>query len=147
MSRARTIIGILSAGLLTCAQGQWLNHPDPSTPRSRDGKPVLTAPAPRRNGKPDLSGVWSAKRSLADFPPGEDPLKIQVDGLDVSILINNFFRGMKRADEPLTPAAREILAKRREATAFPPARCLPVGIPGSMLVYAIKMIQTPTEVL
>src|SRR3954469_6039099 len=49
-------------GLLTVtgvAEAQWLNYPDPRTPRTADGKPILTAPAPRTaDGKPDLSGVW-----------------------------------------------------------------------------------------
>src|SRR6266581_968697 len=52
----------------TCAQAQWLNHPDPRIPRTRDGKPNLMAPTPRAsNDKPDLSGVWQAYAS----EPGE----------------------------------------------------------------------------
>jgi len=45
---------IFSAG----AHAQWLNFPTPGTPRTRDGKPNLSAPSPRTvDGKPDLSGV------------------------------------------------------------------------------------------
>src|SRR5271169_1629385 len=51
---------IFLAGLAMCAQAQWLKYPDPRTPRSKDGKPNLTAAAPRLNGKPDLSGLWEA---------------------------------------------------------------------------------------
>ncbi len=29
------------------AGAQWVNYPDPRTPRTADGKPNLTAPAPR----------------------------------------------------------------------------------------------------
>ena len=37
---------------------QWLNHIPAGTPM-KDGKPNLSAPAPRAtNGKPDLTGVW-----------------------------------------------------------------------------------------
>src|SRR6266571_3041924 len=44
-------------GLLLLAQ--WLNYPTPGIPRLSDGKPNLSAPAPRGvNGKPDLSGIW-----------------------------------------------------------------------------------------
>ena len=31
------------------------------TPRTRDGKPNLAAPAPRAKGRPDLSGVWQVE--------------------------------------------------------------------------------------
>ena len=38
---------------------QWLNLPTPGIPRTADGKPNMTAPAPRTPaGKPDLSGLW-----------------------------------------------------------------------------------------
>ena len=48
---------------------QWLHYPTPGTPRTRDGKPNLTAKSPRApNGKPDLSGVWQAEYA----PPGEN---------------------------------------------------------------------------
>ena len=50
--------------ILVCAAAmplpaQWLNYPTPGVPRTKAGKPNLSAPAPRTSyGKPDLSGVW-----------------------------------------------------------------------------------------
>jgi hypothetical protein len=42
--------------------GQWLDHPSPRIPRTRDGKPNFLAPAPRASdGKPDMSGIWQVE--------------------------------------------------------------------------------------
>jgi hypothetical protein len=57
------MIVILSAAVIVSADAQSLNYLDPRTPRTKDGKPNLTAPAPRLNGKPDPSGLWQAERT------------------------------------------------------------------------------------
>jgi len=50
---------------------QWLSHPTPGAPRTSDGKVDLSAPTPRlANGKPDLSGLWTADQLCP--PPGRD---------------------------------------------------------------------------
>src|SRR5687767_13686943 len=43
------------------AYAQWLNYPTPGLPRTADGTPNLSAPAPTRDGHPDLSGVWTSE--------------------------------------------------------------------------------------
>jgi hypothetical protein len=64
---ATRIAPFLSATTATLS-AQWLNHPTPGIPRTPDGKPNLTAHAPRLNGKPDLSGLWQAERtSLREY--------------------------------------------------------------------------------
>src|ERR1700676_3882986 len=55
---ARNKATLLFFAAMLSADAQWLNYPTPGTPRTKDGKPNLTAPAPRLDGKPDLSGVW-----------------------------------------------------------------------------------------
>src|SRR5438876_1505061 len=80
------------AALLLLAQ--WLDHPDKNIPRGKDGKPVLTAKAPKtREGKPDLSGIW-----LADNTPG-------IKGTNGEPLPRHFISitfDMKNEDVPFT---------------------------------------------
>ena len=45
--------------------GQWINEPARGVPRTRDGKPNLTAPAPRMSGKPDMTGLWQTDMAAA----------------------------------------------------------------------------------
>jgi hypothetical protein len=115
-SNVRCEIVIALAGLLAPADAQWL-HQEPRTPRTRDGQPMLNAPSPRLNGKPDLSGVWEATRPTLDelrsFTGEADPFRLQIDHLDVGDIKRNVFLGMKRAEEPLTPEAIAVMAKRK----------------------------------
>jgi hypothetical protein len=56
---------VLLAGA-TPAAAQWLERPWPGIPRTANGKPNLTAPAPRGlDGKPDLAGVWDGENVVA----------------------------------------------------------------------------------
>jgi hypothetical protein len=49
------------------ASAQWLNYTGPGVPRLKDGKPNLSAAAPRSaGGKPDLTGVWAHERTTPD---------------------------------------------------------------------------------
>src|SRR5437867_13304841 len=53
---------LLLAFLSVPVLAQWVNHPTPGIPRTKDGKPDLAAPVPRVAGKPDLSGIWMRTR-------------------------------------------------------------------------------------
>jgi hypothetical protein len=145
------IIGIMLAGALTYADAQWLNYPDARIPRTKDGKPNLTAPAPRLNGKPDVSGLWQAERSPAreyDSVLGNGFTALQVDTHDITKNVLNVFWGMKAEEEPLRPEAVAILKHRMQsALEYPHTQCLPGGIPLALLVFTFKMIQTPQEIV
>ncbi len=60
-SRSGLVIPLVAMllGLSGNLAGQWLKLPDKEIPRTKDGKPDLSAPAPHKaDGKPDLSGIW-----------------------------------------------------------------------------------------
>src|SRR5215510_520401 len=57
----RISIGIALVGACFCAQAQWHNQPMAGAPRNPDGTINMTGPAPRLNGKPDLSGIWQVQ--------------------------------------------------------------------------------------
>src|SRR6476620_2855167 len=97
------------------AHAQWLNYPDARIPRTKDGKPNLTAPAPRLNGKPDLSGVWQAERTpLREYESvlGKEFSTLQVDTYDITKHALNVFWGLKPEEEPLRPEGVAIMKQR-----------------------------------
>ena len=72
MLKIATILCVTSVAL----PAQWPNRPTPGQARTPDGKPDLSAPAPRSaDGKPDLSGVWMVKNGsfylTSDLKPDE----------------------------------------------------------------------------
>jgi hypothetical protein len=133
--------------LVPGAPSQWLNYPTPGTPRTRDGKPNLGAPAPRsRDGKPDLSGVWHPeitsegewRRKRGDAYVDER-LRTTGAGMGigtVSIYSYDVFVDLKSGDNPLRPEA-----KLQPGRSNP---CLPIGFPAAILLTPVhKIIQAP----
>src|ERR1051326_3155330 len=122
-------------GLAFMAQAQWVKLPLPGTPRTKDGKPNLSAPAPRApDGHPDLSGIWISKRQYTN-PKG---------------------RGLERymppgSKAPMLPNAEkfyaEITADGKYDAADRSVRCLPAGVPNHMIRLPIKIVQTPGVIL
>jgi hypothetical protein len=114
-----TIACFLVLGPASAAQ--WLNYPTPAMPRQPDGKPNLSAPAPRSaDGTPDLSGVWAAECS--------------VQGSDACFTRSLFFdlaKDLKPADVEMTPWASAIQMQResRDHVDDPYGYCLPPGVP------------------
>jgi len=142
-------ITILLAASSVPAGAQWLNYRETGTPRTKDGKPNLSAPAPRVKGRPDLSGVWEAERTpLIEYTRafGEDVAKLQVDLNDATKYVQSVFWGVKPEDQPLRPEALAAM-KRSSGTPVPSSRCLPMGVPGGLFVYTFKMIQAPREII
>jgi len=115
---------------------QWPEVKTKRVPVTRDGKPNLTAPAPKlTNGKtPDLSGVWlSAKvpceqTQAADFGCNDAPEGIPIGFIDVSASRPEELESGAKEKLPYQPWA-EALAKQRMASQgkdSPTPRCLPM---------------------
>ena len=151
MRNLSTVIGIILFGAVTYAHAQWLNYPDARTPRTKDGKPNLTAPAPRLNGKPDVSGLWQAEKTPQheyESVLGKGFTGLQIDTHDITKHVLNVFWGMKAEDEPLRPEAAAILKRRQQSSLeYPHTQCLPGSIPLALLVFTFKIIQTPQEIV
>jgi hypothetical protein len=149
--KTSSIVAVLITAALACAEAQWLNHRDPRIPRTQDGRPNLSAPAPRLNGMPDLSGVWQAERTPAsEFVRvlGPGLLKIQPDVNDVTKHVINVFWDVKPGEEPLRPEAAAFIEQRKKSGRdFQTAYCLPSSIPAAMLILNFKMIQAPGEIV
>src|SRR5215467_10327497 len=61
MNRLLTATGVLAfvAGMSPSLSAQWPSYPTPGVPRTPEGKPNPSAPAPKTaDGNPDLTGIW-----------------------------------------------------------------------------------------
>ena len=133
------------------SQGQWLNYPAPGIPRTKDGKPDLTAKTPRtRDGKPDLSGVWhvlaeSKEEQRRIFGPQIDT-GLTVPGMelgDSSKYARNILLDYKPGEIVVTPEG-QALARAARAGRTAKAGCLPYGPVVAVLVAEPqKILQTP----
>ena len=136
MKLSNVVAGLfLVLAVAVTAYAQWVRVPLPGTPRTKDGKPNLSAPAPRAyDGHTDLSGVWLSSRTYSN-PAGRGLERFMPAGSKV----------------PMLPAAEkfyaEVTGNGQYDAADPSERCLPDGIPNHMLPIPIKIVQTPGLVL
>jgi hypothetical protein len=132
------------------AYAQWLNYPTPGIPRLRDGKPNLTAPAPRAsNGRPDLSGVWHVDPTPLEEMRrlfGDEVEKTALAGMEpgtISKYALNILVDFKPEDALMRPEAAAVLRQRSQMDR-PSLHCLPWSIPTSTLFTPVhKIVQTP----
>src|SRR5712692_3710311 len=141
---------VMIVSVMACARAQWLSYPDSRTPRVKDGKPNLSARAPRLNGKPDLSGVWEADptpSSELNRVLGTGFRELQIDVPALSKYVVNLLWDYKPEDDPSRPEAVAILQQRgKDADKdLPTSRCLPGSVPFTFLILPFKILQTPQQ--
>jgi len=116
-------VAVLASLLSTNVAAQWLDYPAPGTPRLPDGRPNLSAPAPRTaDGTPDLSGVWRGAGPFYRFNIAED-----LNAEDVQPWAEALF-------------LQRVRDSRKDS---PLARCLPVSIPFHNFFNLTRIVQTP----
>ena len=127
---------VTSAVATTGVQAQWLTYSTPGIPRLPDGRPNLSAPAPRgANRRPDLSGIWAAPCAIY----GRDDCFVRSLFFDLA-------KDLNAADVQMTPWASAI-QKQREARNHvddPYTYCLPLGVPRENHRSPFKIVQTPS---
>jgi len=126
-ARACAVVALsLAVVVAQPAAAQWINFKTPGVPRLPDGRPNLSAPAPRTaDGKPDLTGIWQAGRA-GDY------------GYDYDVT-------QKLKTEDVQPWARDLRFKRAQdfRKDSPLAHCMPVSVPFLNFRGLSRIVQTP----
>jgi hypothetical protein len=119
-------------GLLPVASAQWFDVHNPGIPRLPDGKPNLSAPAPRSpDGRIDISGIWQPTTRMF-------------------INITKITPDSKSAELPMRPSAAALYQHRRdtESKEDPTGNCIPGGVPRSDAVpYPFKIVKSEKMII
>jgi hypothetical protein len=120
----RSLGPLLALSAVMPLGAQWVHYPTPGIPRTKDGKPDLSAPTPRtREGKPDFSGIWAA-------PDDRYLTNLAADGVEVS----------------MQPWAAKLFRERQanEGKDRPSNQCLPHSVTDFDAHFTPKkLVQTP----
>ena len=124
--------GLLCGGAIP-AVAQWLDYRPPGIPRTPKGEANLAAPAPKmRDGKPDLSGVWSTTAYFFDLA-----------------------KDLKPEEVVMLPWAKTLQQQRetKDHKDDPMASCMPPGVPridtsnSGDALHPFKIVQTPALIV
>jgi len=124
-------------------RAQWDARPTPGLPRASDGKVRLTAPAPRVNGKPDLTGIWHPRPDPEGKPGGVEYIVLPRYMVNVGADVPG------PPDSFVQPEFKALFNKRlMDEAADPAGYCKPIGaIRALSLPLPLKIVQAPGLVM
>ncbi len=128
------------------ALAQWSKVPNRALSRSRTGEVNMTAPAPKRAGKPDLSGTWLA--DAKPLPQGILAVEGEVEFLSPHLI--NVAADLPPEQVAIQPWANELFQQRlaSEGKLDPAGHCKPAGLPiQNATPLPFKIVQTADLVL
>lgn len=130
---------LVAASVPRTVSAQWLTYPTTGVPKASDGRPNLSAPAPRTlDGKPDLSGIWDIEHNRPCPPPGCFDMEVGQEFVNIGW-------GLK-GGLPYQPWAASLRKTRSEENGKddPVTHCLPGGVVKSHTSALLrKIVQTP----
>lgn len=140
-----TLVLAAAVGIPAVALGQWIRYPTADVPKSDDGSPNLTAPAPRLpDGKPDFSGIWRPHNPNRCKPGTGQFVECGAE-LGGSPLARNLGANTP-GGLPYQPWAAALVKARTadDSRDDPHVRCLPDNPPRTWtLPHLTKAIHTP----
>jgi hypothetical protein len=144
MFRSVALVAVVLAFVSPSVLAQWLKYPTADVPRTADGRPNLSAPAPRMpGGKPDFSGIWLTANT--DCPPAADPEQL-VCGFELPMGRQGINMGAGLPGGlPYQPWLAALVKKRtaEDAKDDPHVRCLPdTFLRAYSLPHLTKFVQT-----
>ena len=142
------VAAILVFSIVMPVHAQWQKAPDKSVPRTENGEPDLTAPAPRTaDDKPDLSGVWLPD---ADLFPKDGGFELVEGNTPLPLPLMDVMAALEPGEAEMKPWAAKLFEERMasKGLADPIAYCKPWGVTthiANMLPY--KIVQTSDLIL
>jgi hypothetical protein len=135
---------LILAGLLTSlCSAQWIKYPTAGVPHGKDGKPNLSAPAPRAaDGKPDFSGMWIIGNALPCPKILTDDTGECLEKMPISQITADLNK-VVTGGLPFQPWALEVIKERKEKGLDPHVQCMPSNFPRMFtLPHITKVVLT-----